>query len=84
MAAAARTAAEVPGTAARAARAGTARVATAVAAGTTRTATATDLNGHRGLQSVAEGAAPIVAAAVAGPRDGGPATFTGVGGVVPW
>ncbi|GAA3720677.1 hypothetical protein GCM10023082_17620 [Streptomyces tremellae] len=46
--------------------------------------TATDLNGHRGLQSVAEGAEPIVAAAMAGPGVGGPARFTGPGGVVPW
>jgi NAD(P)-dependent dehydrogenase (short-subunit alcohol dehydrogenase family) len=37
--------------------------------------TATDLNGHRGTQTVEQGAAPIVAAAMTGP--GGPtATFT--------
>ncbi|MFJ1973932.1 SDR family NAD(P)-dependent oxidoreductase [Streptomyces sp. NPDC087903] len=45
--------------------------------------TATDLNGHRGTQSVEEGAAVIVAAATAGPG-ATTATFVGATGHVPW
>jgi NAD(P)-dependent dehydrogenase (short-subunit alcohol dehydrogenase family) len=45
--------------------------------------TATDLNGNRGTQTVAEGAAPIVAMSLIGP-DGPTGTFTGSAGVVPW
>ncbi|MFE9775754.1 hypothetical protein ACFYOV_29680 [Streptomyces sp. NPDC005931] len=45
--------------------------------------TATDLNGHRGTQSVGEGAAVIVAAATTCPVAPGPA-FLGATGPVPW
>ncbi|MGK5448897.1 Atu4866 domain-containing protein [Streptomyces radiopugnans] len=45
--------------------------------------TATDLNGHQGTQSVAEGASAIVAAATAGPGTPSPA-FVGATGPVPW
>jgi NAD(P)-dependent dehydrogenase (short-subunit alcohol dehydrogenase family) len=45
--------------------------------------TATDLNGFRGTRTVAEGAAPIVAAALVGP-DGPTGTFTDPAGVAPW
>jgi len=45
--------------------------------------TATDLNGHRGIQTVAEGAEIIVRMATIGP-DGPTGTFTDRHGVVPW
>jgi NAD(P)-dependent dehydrogenase (short-subunit alcohol dehydrogenase family) len=45
--------------------------------------TATDLNGHRGTQTVRQGAEPIVAAALIGP-DGPTGTFIGADGPVPW
>jgi NAD(P)-dependent dehydrogenase (short-subunit alcohol dehydrogenase family) len=45
--------------------------------------TATDLNQHRGYQSVEEGAAPIVAMSLLAP-DGPTGTFVGAGGTVPW
>ena len=45
--------------------------------------TATDLNGHRGTQTVAEGAAPIVAMATID-ADGPTGAFIGSAGVLPW
>jgi NAD(P)-dependent dehydrogenase (short-subunit alcohol dehydrogenase family) len=45
--------------------------------------TATDLNGHRGTKTVAQGATAIVAAALLGP-DGPTGTFTDESGPVPW
>ncbi|MGY5008485.1 SDR family oxidoreductase [Streptomyces sp. 900105755] len=45
--------------------------------------TATDLNGHRGHQTVAEGAEAIVAMATVGP-DGPTGTFQDRNGSVPW
>lgn len=45
--------------------------------------TATDLNGHRGSQSVAEGAEVVVAAATLAP-DGATGTFFSRSGPVPW
>ena len=45
--------------------------------------TATDLNGHRGTQTVEQGAAPVVRAARLGP-DGPTGAFLGVDGPVPW
>jgi NAD(P)-dependent dehydrogenase (short-subunit alcohol dehydrogenase family) len=45
--------------------------------------TATDLNGHRGTQTVAEGVEPIVRAALLGP-DGPSGTFFDAAGPVPW
>jgi NAD(P)-dependent dehydrogenase (short-subunit alcohol dehydrogenase family) len=45
--------------------------------------TATDLNQHRGTQTVAEGAEPIIAMAQIGP-DGPTGTFAGRDGAVPW
>jgi NAD(P)-dependent dehydrogenase (short-subunit alcohol dehydrogenase family) len=45
--------------------------------------TATDLNGHRGTQSVEQGAQIIVAMATIGP-DGPTGTFADQHGVVPW
>jgi NAD(P)-dependent dehydrogenase (short-subunit alcohol dehydrogenase family) len=45
--------------------------------------TATDLNAHRGTQTVAEGVEAIVAMATIGP-DGPTGTFTDRYGVVPW
>ncbi|MFK8907869.1 SDR family NAD(P)-dependent oxidoreductase [Streptomyces sp. YS-3] len=45
--------------------------------------TATDLNGHHGTQSVEEGAAVIVAAAMAGPAALS-GTFNGASGPIPW
>lgn len=45
--------------------------------------TATDLNGHRGVLSVEEGAAPIVALATL-PDDGPTGTFLGPDGPEPW
>jgi NAD(P)-dependent dehydrogenase (short-subunit alcohol dehydrogenase family) len=45
--------------------------------------TATDLNGHRGTQTVEEGAQIIVQMALIGP-DGPTGTFTDSRGVVPW
>lgn len=45
--------------------------------------TATDLNGHQGPQTVEQGAAPIVRAAMLGP-DGPTGAFLGVDGPVPW
>jgi NAD(P)-dependent dehydrogenase (short-subunit alcohol dehydrogenase family) len=45
--------------------------------------TATDLNGHRGHQSVAEGAQIIVTMATIGP-DGPTGTFTDRNGAMPW
>jgi NAD(P)-dependent dehydrogenase (short-subunit alcohol dehydrogenase family) len=45
--------------------------------------TATDLNGHRGTQTVTEGAEIIVRMAMIGP-DGPTGTFTDRHGVVPW
>jgi NAD(P)-dependent dehydrogenase (short-subunit alcohol dehydrogenase family) len=45
--------------------------------------TATDLNDHRGTQTVEQGTAPVVRAAMLGP--GGPTgTFIGVNGPTPW
>jgi hypothetical protein len=45
--------------------------------------TATDLNGHRGTQTVAQGAAPVVRAAQIEP-DGPTGTFLGADGPLPW
>jgi NAD(P)-dependent dehydrogenase (short-subunit alcohol dehydrogenase family) len=45
--------------------------------------TATDLNGHRGSQTVEQGAAPVIRAARIAP-DGPTGTFLGVDGAVPW
>jgi NAD(P)-dependent dehydrogenase (short-subunit alcohol dehydrogenase family) len=45
--------------------------------------TATDLNGFRGTQTIAEGAAPIVAAALVAP-DGPTGSFLGTAGNVAW
>jgi NAD(P)-dependent dehydrogenase (short-subunit alcohol dehydrogenase family) len=45
--------------------------------------TATDLNGHRGTQTVEQGATAIVAMALIGP-DGPTGTFTDAAGPVPW
>ena len=45
--------------------------------------TATDLNGHRGTQTVEQGAAPVVRAARVAP-DGPTGAFLGVDGPVPW
>jgi len=45
--------------------------------------TATDLNGHRGSQTVEQGAAPVVRAARIGP-DGPTGAFLGADGPVPW
>ena len=45
--------------------------------------TATDLNGHRGTQTVAEGARAIVRAACLG-QDGPTGAFLDAAGVVPW
>jgi NAD(P)-dependent dehydrogenase (short-subunit alcohol dehydrogenase family) len=45
--------------------------------------TATDLNGHRGTQTVEQGAAPVVRAARIGP-DGPTGAFLGAAGPVPW
>ena len=45
--------------------------------------TATDLNGHRGFQTVEQGAAPVVRAARIGP-DGPTGAFLGADGPVPW
>ena len=45
--------------------------------------TATDLNGHQGIRSVEEGAAPIVALATL-PEGGPTGTFLGVEGPEPW
>ena len=45
--------------------------------------TATDLNGHRGTQTVEQGAAPVVRAARIAP-DGPTGAFLGVDGPVPW
>jgi len=45
--------------------------------------TATDLNGHRGVQTVAEGAEAIVAAATLAP-DGPTGTFSDRSGPLPW
>jgi NAD(P)-dependent dehydrogenase (short-subunit alcohol dehydrogenase family) len=45
--------------------------------------TATDLNGHRGTQTVEQGAAPVVRAARIAP-DGPTGVFLGVDGPVPW
>lgn len=45
--------------------------------------TATDLNGHQGIRSVEQGAAPIVALATL-PEEGPTGTFLGVDGPEPW
>jgi NAD(P)-dependent dehydrogenase (short-subunit alcohol dehydrogenase family) len=45
--------------------------------------TATDLNGHRGTQTVEQGVVPIVRMALIGP-DGPTGTFVGTDGSVPW
>jgi NAD(P)-dependent dehydrogenase (short-subunit alcohol dehydrogenase family) len=45
--------------------------------------TATDLNDHRGTQTVEQGTAPVVRAATLGP-DGPTGTFIGVDGPIPW
>ena len=45
--------------------------------------TATDLNGHRGTQTVSEGAAPIVRMACIG-ADGPTGAFVGSAGLLPW
>jgi NAD(P)-dependent dehydrogenase (short-subunit alcohol dehydrogenase family) len=45
--------------------------------------TATDLNDHRGTQTVEQGAAPVVRAAMLG-ADGPTGTFIGVEGPIPW
>jgi NAD(P)-dependent dehydrogenase (short-subunit alcohol dehydrogenase family) len=45
--------------------------------------TATDLNGHRGTQTVEQGAAPVVRAARIAP-DGLTGAFLGADGPVPW
>ncbi|WAZ26671.1 SDR family NAD(P)-dependent oxidoreductase [Streptomyces cinnabarinus] len=45
--------------------------------------TATDLNGHQGTQSVEQGAAVIIAAALSG-TDAPTGTFIGASGPVPW
>jgi hypothetical protein len=45
--------------------------------------TATDLNGHRGMKTVEQGAEVIVAMALIGP-DGPTGTFTDENGPVPW
>ena len=45
--------------------------------------TATDFNGHRGVQTVEEGARAIVRAALLGP-DGPTGTFFDDSGTVPW
>jgi NAD(P)-dependent dehydrogenase (short-subunit alcohol dehydrogenase family) len=45
--------------------------------------TATDLNSHRGTQTIPEGAAEIVRLALA-PEDGPTGTFSKTNGIVPW
>jgi NAD(P)-dependent dehydrogenase (short-subunit alcohol dehydrogenase family) len=45
--------------------------------------TATDLNGHRGLQTIPEGAAEVICLALL-PDDGPTGTYSDNKGVVPW
>jgi NAD(P)-dependent dehydrogenase (short-subunit alcohol dehydrogenase family) len=45
--------------------------------------TATDLNGHRGAQTVAEGAIEIVRLALI-PEDGWTGSFSNKNGILPW